>query len=333
VSFTTLASWPLLIWKALEDGGHDPHPVFTVADIDPQLLGDAGSRVTESRLERCWIEASRVSAGEGCFGLEVARHWHPTTLHALGIACLASHTLMEAFERFVRFSTVVTDATHFHLEPIPSGHHFSWTFADESVTGHVEEQHATLATVLDMARLCVGGHLSPAAMHLAHAETGCTGSLEAYFGCAIEYEQPRYGLSFTTADLERPLPTANLDLLSSSEKVVADYLSGLEHGDIVARTRGEIMRQLPSGKTSEETVASALNMSLRTFQRRLRDNGTVYRELVDDVRRDLAGKYLANPRYSITEISYLLGFSEPSSFARSFRRWNGTSPTAVRQAL
>jgi AraC-like DNA-binding protein len=51
------------------------------------------------------------------------------------------------------------------------------------------------------------------------------------------------------------------------------------------------------------------------------------------VRRDLAGKYLANPRYSITEISYLLGFSEPSSFARSFRRWNGTSPTAVRQAL
>ena len=110
MSFTTLASWPLLIWRALEDGGHDPRPVFNLADIDPQLLGDAGSRVTESRLERCWIEASRVSAGEGCFGLEVARHWHPTTLHALGIACLASHTLMEAFERFVRFLLRPDDA-------------------------------------------------------------------------------------------------------------------------------------------------------------------------------------------------------------------------------
>ncbi len=334
MSYTTLASWPLLIWKALEEGGHDPEPVFALAGIDPKQLSEAGSRVSEKRLERCWIEASRVAgAGEGCFGLAVARHWHPTTLHALGFACLASHTLMDAFERFVRFSAVVTDAAHFHIEPIRGGHHFCWNFADQSVSGPVEEQHASLATILDMAKLCVGGPLTPVAVHLAHAENSCSGALEAFFGCPIVFEQPRYGLSFSTSDFERRLPTANLELLSSSEKVVADYLSGLERGNVIARTRAEVMCQLPSGKITEESVAGALNMSLRTFQRRLRDNGTVYRELVDEVRRDLAGKYLANPRYSITEISYLLGFSEPSSFARSFRRWNGNSPSAVRQAL
>jgi len=331
LSYTTLASWPLLIWKALEAAGHDPQPVFAIAKINREQLAKSGSRVTEARLERCWIEAARVHA-TGCFGLTVSNHWHPTTLHALGIACLASPTLGDAFQRFVRYSKVVTDATDFHLEQQQARYRFSWDFVHESVTDHVEEQHATLGTVLNMARFCSSASLQPLSVHLIHSPTGCAEEMEAFFGCPIVYDEPRYGLSFAAVDLDTPLPTANIDMIISSEQVIADYLAGLVEGDLVTRARGVILRQLPSGTTTEESVAAALNLSLRTLQRRLRENDTVYRELLESVRRDLAGKYLANSRYSITEISYLLGFSEPSSFARSFRRWNGTSPTALRRA-
>jgi len=331
LGFTTLASWPLLIWKALEAAGHDPRPVFATAGIDQELLAQPGSRISEARLEQCWTEAAHTNTN-GCFGLAVSSHWHPTTLHALGIACLASPTLADAFQRFVRYSKVVTDATNFLLVRQSGSYRFSWDFVHESVSDHLEEQHATLGTVLNMARLCSSDSLHPLSVDLIHVRTGCADEMEAFFGCPIAYEQPRYGLSFSARDLDAPLPTANLDLIISSEQVIADYLSGLVEGDLVTRARGEIMRQLPSGETTEESVAASLNLSLRTFQRRLRENDTVYRKLLEAVRRDLASKYLASPRYSITEISYLLGFSEPSSFARSFRRWNGTSPTTQRRA-
>jgi len=72
-------------------------------------------------------------------------------------------------------------------------------------------------------------------------------------------------------------------------------------------------------------------MSLRSLQRRLNDEGTSYKDLLDETRRELASHYMAESHRSINEITYLLGFSEPSNFSRAFRRWTGCSPSAYRE--
>jgi AraC-like DNA-binding protein len=78
-------------------------------------------------------------------------------------------------------------------------------------------------------------------------------------------------------------------------------------------------------------MARQLNMSRRTLQRKLAESNTTYQKLVDDTRRDLALRFLEDPRKSITDVTFLLGFSSQSAFTRAFRRWTGMSPTQFRE--
>lgn len=77
-------------------------------------------------------------------------------------------------------------------------------------------------------------------------------------------------------------------------------------------------------------MAARLKMSERSLQRRLADEGVTFDALLDEVRRVLSLRYLADPSIAIAEVAYLLGYSEPSPFYRAFRRWTGTSPSEMR---
>jgi AraC-like DNA-binding protein len=77
---------------------------------------------------------------------------------------------------------------------------------------------------------------------------------------------------------------------------------------------------------TEATMARALNLSQRSLQRKLSERGTTFRQVVDDTRKQLAEQYLKDSMLSVSEIAYLLGFAEVSSFSRAFRRWTGQAP-------
>ena len=98
----------------------------------------------------------------------------------------------------------------------------------------------------------------------------------------------------------------------------------------IDKTFASLLEQLSSGELSEEQMAQRLHMSRRTLQRKLAEAETTYQKLLDDTRRDLALRYLEDPRHSITDITFLLGFSQQSAFTRAFRRWTGMSPTDYR---
>lgn len=102
--------------------------------------------------------------------------------------------------------------------------------------------------------------------------------------------------------------------------------------DLVGKVRQQIVRGLDSGKVTREDVASGLHMSARTLQRRLDENGIVFSDLVDEVRRQLASHHLRANELTLTEIGFLLGFAEQSSFTRGFKRWTGKTPKEFRRA-
>jgi AraC-like DNA-binding protein len=110
-----------------------------------------------------------------------------------------------------------------------------------------------------------------------------------------------------------------------------DFLSTLIGDDLVTRVRMAIAHALPSGKPRDERIASDLFMSPRTLRRKLAAEGTSFSMLVDGVRYELARRYIDDPCRSLTEISFLLGFSELSVFSKSFKRWTGKTPSAFRE--
>lgn len=115
---------------------------------------------------------------------------------------------------------------------------------------------------------------------------------------------------------QKPLSTANADRAHANERVIANYLAELGGRGTVERVRARLLDDLPSGTVTQKSAAEALNMSLRTLQRRLRDDRTTYQEILDDTHRQLAKRFIRDHTLSLNEITYLLGFSEISSFSR-----------------
>jgi AraC-like DNA-binding protein len=99
---------------------------------------------------------------------------------------------------------------------------------------------------------------------------------------------------------------------------------------IRAKVENALVGALPKGSATVSNIARALAMSARSLARRLNEESTSYTEVLDSVRRELAIRYLEDKTFSISQIAWLLGYSEVSSFNHAFRRWTSTSPKAVR---
>jgi AraC-like DNA-binding protein len=314
-----------MIHRALSAHGIDGSALFRRAGLDPERLRDSNARYPLTGMQRLWALATSAT-GDECFGLEVAQAWHPTTFHALGYSALASETLREALQRMVRYGRVVTTGAHLELQQ-----------HDEEVTvklmGSLPDDQmvpasidAGVASIVILCRQGRGGQVDPVHVRLSRAQPTCFGRLQDFFGCPIDFGAPENSLVFRAADLDAQLPTANPVLLRVNEQVLTDYLARLERSEVTVQVQAKLIQLLPSGEVDEASIARTLNLSLRSMQRKLKARGASFRQLLDDTRRQLAEQYLKDSTLSVSEIAYLLGFAEVSSFSRAFRRWTGHAP-------
>jgi AraC-like DNA-binding protein len=140
-------------------------------------------------------------------------------------------------------------------------------------------------------------------------------------------------LEFDPRDLERPGPGADRSLLPIVEQHLDKLLESRSGAGLVQDVRTVLAEMLCDGSPNVRSVARRLGMSVRTLQRRLEEHEVVFRDLVQGVRRELADRYLAERDANLTEVAFLLGYSELSSFDRAFRRWTGSTPVARRRVL
>jgi AraC-like DNA-binding protein len=123
------------------------------------------------------------------------------------------------------------------------------------------------------------------------------------------------------------VPTAHPEVAQLSESAVAAYLARISSGSVVDRVRRVLARLLPQGEPGVAAVARALDMSARTLQRQLEEEGTTFRDVLNDLRSEMAQAYLRDGHHTIAEVTYLLGFSETAAFSRAFKRWTGVAPS------
>lgn len=328
---TTLASLAGLLWKILEFYGQDPDSLFRSEGLDPSNMRDPNARFPDARVDALWKRAGSVIA-DPCFGLRAARCWHPSMLGALGYAWLASSTLRTAFGRLERYSRLLADVSDVQLTETQTGICIMLEAPRQQEHEIPGLTDASLSTLLDMCRVNYGETLDPVSVSLRRAQPPCSGPYFAFFRCPVHFSAPVNEVILPLEAMDLPLPTSNKQMATLHDRVVADVLARLEKNDIVTRVKGLLIEHLPSGGVSEEGAAAALKVSTRTLQRRLRENGQSFGQLSESVRQELAMKYILDPGITLGEISYLLGFSEPSSFSRAFRRWTGQTPRQMRRA-
>jgi len=317
------------LWRVIESYGLDPEALFAAEGLRLTWPVAPGTRLPYERLDAVRTAAAKAS-GDPAFGLRAARCVHPAHLGALGYAVLASDTLRTAFERIHRYVRVLNEQGRFDLEEAGGLFRGSLAVGQDSRNPVVRDD-AQLAVLHTLCHLSVGESFRPAEVCFVHAAPDDPGPYEALFDAPLRFEAPVNSLAMSREDADRPLPSANPVLARMNERIVVQRLARLDRDNVPGRVRAAIMDQLPSGEVTDETVAEALHLTPRTLHRRLKEHGESFRTVLTQVRRDLAEEYIADDSLTLTEITFLLGFSEMSSFSRAYKNWTGVSPSAARQ--
>lgn len=327
--YTVLATSSLSVWRALESYGVDPGGMFERAGLDPRKLYDPNARYRNICIYKLWQLAVQAT-GDPYIGLKVVSEWHPSTAHALGYAWLASATLKDALDRTARYFRIMNDKERLTLEE--SDEEFRLIIENPAADYPTAPEYvdASFAALIHLCRMCHGKSFRALRITMRRPQPPDSAPFAEHFRAPIQFSGNEDSICFDKADAETPLPTANAEVARANEKIVQDYLTRFDRSSVAMLVRARLTEQLSSGHATQESVAKALHMSLRSLQRRLKNEGTSYKELLDETRRELARHYMAESHVSINEITYLLGFSEPSNFSRAFRRWTGKSPSAYR---
>ena len=327
---STISSYALVVAKTLDSCGVDSRKLFRRADLDPDDLRDPNARFSFLGMQRVWAMAVEET-GDPCFGLSVVKQLHPTSLHALGFSWLASASLQDGFCRLSRYARIVSSVIAIDFDCLDGEicrlRVTTPNFDMETVPA---SRDAGMAALVKLCRASRGLQFNPERVTLTRSPPSCKERFDEFFRAPIEFGAAEDALWLLRAEVEMPLPTANADLALANDTILTNYLADLERSGISMRAKAAVIEQLPAGTASTASIARALNMSQRTLQRRLRAEGTSYKELLDNTRRELAAQYIRSSRYTINEITYLLGFSDVSNFSRAFKRWEGVSPSSFR---
>jgi AraC-like DNA-binding protein len=305
------------------------------ARLDPTLLAGPDIDLPHAHELRLWNEAARLT-GDQDFGVHVA-DWIAACpedfFDVLTFALRSCATLGDHYRMAGRYLGLVHQGIYLRLEEGPDrarlvhGHHQE---PSEPPRHPVE---AMLALMLLGGRRAVGEAFAPQAVCFTHAPPERVSEQERIFRAPVHYGCPRNELVLDRALLLRPQLRAEPRLLAMLDRQLSGLLSDLpENRSVQDAVRRCMMDALPEQEPRMEAIAAKLHMSSRSLQRRLQSEGTSFAEVLFKLRRDLAMRYLRDPRVAIGEVGFLLGFLDVAAFLRAFKRWTGRTPTEYRRS-
>ena len=328
-----------VIWPAVETfrlESWDIEPLLGPFGLSGQDIEDPDLRVSQDVVTDIWDLASNLS-GDPSFGLRALRSLSPARRTLAEFLLFNSPTLGAMIDRGIRYERLWQEGREASLERRGELAAVRWT-ARAGLRFSAPLSEFAVAMVVLMARAATGRELTSygGEVHFLHPAPPDPHRYEALFGGKVLFSAGEQALLFAAPLLETPLPRADPALLAVLEAHGAHVLERLPSARSVAqsvRLRRLLAASVADGDASIETVARKLRMSGRTLRRRLADEGASYHALADELRRELSLRYLADPRISVTEVAFLLGFADTAAFSKAFRRWTGQTPSVARRSL
>jgi AraC-like DNA-binding protein len=324
----TMLSWTNAIAQALEAQGVKSRPLFELADIPYPSTVDPADRI-ESKKVSTLFRLAVEETNDPAFGLKMMPYLHVANFQALGYALFSCSTLHEFCLRLVRFFKLISKGSQHQLEE--EGEVFKLTLEILSPAICDEVVDAWMGTIIQFCRSIYRPDFSPQRVEFTRpSPTSGAEKFGLFFNAPVTFSAHDNALYFNRLDMFAALPTASKELARRNDEVLIEHLARLDKGDIVRQIEANIVELLPTGECSRDKIASRLNMSPRSLLNKLEQKDTSYKEILEDLRSTLAQQYIAQRDMPITEITFLLGFSDTSSFSRAFRRWTGKSPSDFR---
>lgn len=327
IPFFTLPNWV----KAAAQCGFNIEPVFRSLGIETDLIHLDRMRVTPAQLVQVMDACVRRARGQH-FPFVLGETFAFDYLPDIETFLVTSGSLREAARVFDWVRELVNPLIDLRLEETGRTARLVLSIGGSAVP---EPRpyfcEAVFPAILKFGRALLGGHADFQYLTFRHSPPPYAAEYRKFFGLAVRFDQPQHALVFARELLDRPLEGAFPALHKQAEYLVGERLRRLPRKTTVTATVERALVQRPEllGQGIER-LAQALNLSPRTLQRRLREEGGSYAQVLAQVRLRLASAWLREPELSLETISERLGFSDRRSFTRAFTRWSGLSPSAFR---
>ena len=303
--------------------------LIDAAGVTDASLRDPDARVPMTAEIALWQTlANYVSDPE--FGVRAGGAHSLRSMGLVGYVARFSATLRGALSRVQRYGRIFTEAVEFRLqEGLPE---ILLAKAHPSLgPGKALAESYRLAALLKASRALTGVDIVPVRLTCTYAQPSSTTVHRRYFRCPLQFGAQAATVVFRTPDLDLPIVGADETLAGYLSEYAEQVLASLVQGQTMRHTvRAVIWSLLGDGTPSLEQVAEALHLAPRTLQRHLAAEGTSLRQEIEEIRKTMAVAVLRDPSISIEDVALLLGYAEPSTFFRSFKRWTGSTPRRFR---
>ncbi len=312
--------------------GGDVDRVFGEAEVDLNCIGNPTAGMELKSFCGLFESASKHTRNDN-FGLWFGNQFTPSDLGLWGYAAISSPTLGAALDNLI-------DLFRFHqqcslLRLTKSSYagmlQLEYQVRDPQIIQRRQDAELSLGMFLNVFRNCYGQHWHPEEVYFEHPKPENCNEHQTAFNAPVFFNQNVNAIVFKEKELERRMPQCDLKLMSMMRVCLETLGNGTPlTQNLIDRIRNVIRANLSSSCPSLEQVAEAMHMSASAVQRNLAWEGLSYTDLVEETRQNLAQIYLRQRNLSLSEIAYLLGYSELSAFSRAFRRWTGQSPRSHR---
>lgn len=315
--------------------GADRADIHARAGLQPSVLADHDNRIAMSRY-RALVAAAKQLSENPAIALHYGERMDLSELSLVGLITRSSPTMRDALIQLNRYGQLVVEVdtgTAQRFEIVRENGEI-WLVDNRRAANAFPE-----LTEVTFARLTCGPRrftdkLALGAIEFTHPAPSYAAEYDRIFQAPVAFESRRNAMQLDEGWLAHPValtPSYMFGILTAR----ADELLESLRAEATFRARVErlLMTMLHSGDVSVARVAGEVGMSRQTLYRRLKAEGTTFKEVLDELRFRLAIDYIEGGKVSVNQVAYLTGFSDPSAFSRAFRRWTGKSPRTIMQGM
>jgi AraC-like DNA-binding protein len=309
--------------------GKNVNSLLIRAGLDPGTVGDPTTRL-EARAQIKLLELAAQELGDDLFGFHLAHDFDVRQIGLVYYVMASSERLAEALRNAERYSQLVNEGVRLRVR-LADGVTVALDYTDFDRRLDLHHIEFWFVALVRICREVADSRFAAHRLKVRHLRPALPEALRSFFGTDVEF-----GCDVDEIVLSPPiasLPAARRDTYLNSllRRYAEDALSArppthAKHASVRLEVERILPELLPHGKARATEVARALGTSSRSLSRKLREGGVPFAQILDELRQALAKHYLSEHGLPISEIAWLLGYREVSSFAHAFKRWNGTTP-------
>ena len=319
--------------EAITAAGGNADQILQTWDLDRSVFSKSDGFIPCCAFAGILKDAAQAT-GDDCFGLHFGENFQPKNIGPLAYVALNSPTIATGIQNVERYLHVYDSSAKWFFTVEGNRGYIRYVLTDIGFEPLRQSNEHGMTIIVNTLRMMVGSQWAPQEVQFAHAAPEQTSEHHRIFRAPVVFSCETNALVIERDFIEREVPAADQQLYQIMKQYLDQVLSEIPREDaVLSSIRKAVAESMRDGDPKLSRVAKKVSMGPRTLQRRLKEYGSDFKKLVEDTRQRFAVSYLKDRKNSLTEVAFLLGYSEVSAFNRAFKRWTHSTPLSYQRKM